>query len=191
MLISSKKGDGKDKTRPQSQPHFLVRFAILFYNIWYNNLVKKSTHLWVLSALYDGNKGKDCMHIIVVMDKTHELRRTAGMVYKAAPNAVISKFSSSQDALSHAHDNPVDLAFLKVDMPKLDGVFLARHLRKTNPYMNLIFIDTGESTNADLLDIWELSASGLLSIPFSQDEIDDQLKTLRRMLGGRVLPTIQ
>lgn len=126
----------------------------------------------------------------MVDDEHRELSRVARMVRKSAPKAEIKELCSSQDALRYTKENEVDLAFLKMEMPKMDGIFLARHLREINPYMNLIFTAASADNNDDILDMWHLAASGLMVKPIDQAAVDRELKHLRQMLGGRILPTL-
>ena len=52
----------------------------------------------------------------------------------------MGQFESAEEALQYARDNPIDLAFLDVEMPIVNGIELARQLQKLRTDIMIVFI---------------------------------------------------
>jgi two-component SAPR family response regulator len=70
-----------------------------------------------------------------------------------------------------------DVAFLDIEMKGMNGVELARELKKINPDINIIF-STGFGTYRDVA--FDLHASGYLIKPITAESIKRELDNLRR-----------
>ncbi|MDL2214295.1 response regulator transcription factor [Clostridia bacterium OttesenSCG-928-O13] len=116
------------------------------------------------------------MNILAVDDEQRGIRMLSQAIAKALPNATLSSFRSSCDALKHAEENPVDVAFLDVKMPDLDGLGLAARLKERHPKINIIFV-TGHSEYAN--DAFALHASGYVHKPVSPRAVLEQMENLR------------
>ena len=53
---------------------------------------------------------------------------------------IIGKFQNGEDVLRFADDNRIELAFLDVKMPGMDGIQLAEKLKEKQPDIILVFI---------------------------------------------------
>ena len=69
-------------------------------------------------------------------------------------------------------DKPVEVAFLDVEMPGMDGIALARKITERYPLCNIIFL-TGFSEY--MPSAFEMHASGYVLKPFSQKQIEEAL----------------
>ena len=85
-------------------------------------------------------------------------------------------FTSSPEALEFATHNKIDIAFLDVDMPQIDGIMLAESLRKIYPRLNIIMTTAYAQYAVRAI---RLDCSGYLLKPFSQDDIEHQMQVLR------------
>lgn len=88
----------------------------------------------------------------------------------------IKGFDDSLEALEYAKSNKIDVAFLDIDMPNMDGITLAKKLRELLPNLNVI-MTTAYSSYA--LDAYNNDCSGYLIKPITADAIRHQLDILR------------
>lgn len=100
----------------------------------------------------------------------------------------INIFTSSLDALSFAKKNSIDIAFLDVDMPSMDGILLASNLRELYPKINIIMTTAYAQYAVEALS---LDCSGYLMKPISLDSLKHQLEVLRFPLQEEVPHTIE
>ena len=82
-------------------------------------------------------------------------------------------FQSGKEALDFAKENPVDVAFLDMEMPEIHGLELARKLKQHDPRIRVIFV-TAFSQFA--LDAWGVDATGYLLKPYTAAEIRKELR---------------
>lgn len=125
------------------------------------------------------------MNIIAVDDERLSLSLLESTILSAAPAARLRCFSSPFEALEYATGNPIDIAFLDIDMSELSGLLLAQRLKEIHPRLNIIFV-TGYSefgTNA-----FTLRASGYLLKPVRPSAVENELKFLRYPLEDDAPP---
>ena len=70
----------------------------------------------------------------------------------------------------------VDIAFLDIDMPVINGMMLAKKLKTVNPKVNIIFVT---AYNEYALEAYKLHASGYVNKPVNADKIKEELEGLR------------
>ncbi|MCR5273522.1 MAG: response regulator [Lachnospiraceae bacterium] len=88
----------------------------------------------------------------------------------------IKGFDDSLEALEYVNTHKVDVAFLDIDMPLMDGITLGKKMREKWPKLNVI-MTTAYSNYA--LDAFDNDCSGYLIKPITADAIEHQLKILR------------
>lgn len=118
------------------------------------------------------------MLILAVDDEVSGLNMLSRSIQKAVPDAVLSSFQSPCEALKYAADNPLNVAFVDVRMPEMDGLGLAAELKKLYPKINIIFV-TGYREYAG--DAFALHASGYVHKPVSPSAVREQMNNLRFM----------
>ena len=100
---------------------------------------------------------------------------------KASPDiAAVEKFSDCEDALGYVKDNPVDVAFLDINMRGMGGLALAEKILSLHPDCKIVFC-TGYEEYA--LSAFKIHASGYLMKPVSADDVQleiDNIKGLRK-----------
>lgn len=116
------------------------------------------------------------MKILAVDDEAIALDGLVSCIEKAEPDAEVRGFRSGLQALDFVGKNPCDVAFLDIEMRELDGIELARRLKRENPKINLIFA-TGYSAYAG--DALSLRASGYLLKPVTAEKVRQELDELR------------
>lgn len=116
------------------------------------------------------------MTILAVDDEKMALEALSDAIRKAAPEAELHGFRWSEDALAFAKVTRVDVAFLDVAMPEVNGVRLAQYLTLCQPKMNIIFV-TGFGQYRD--SAFDLHASGYLMKPITAEKVRVELNHLR------------
>ena len=114
------------------------------------------------------------MKIIVVDDEQHARNRLKKLLADLSVNDV-NVFDSSIRTLEYAKENPVDVAFLDISMPEMDGIELAKELKKIHPQINVIFC-TGYSEF--MQEAINLHASGYLLKPATAETVQNALDNL-------------
>ena len=116
------------------------------------------------------------MQVLLVDDERLNLENLKDIAEKLLPNAAIASFSKASPALEFIRDNPVDIAFLDIEMRGTNGITMAEILRTHNPKVNVIFC-TGYSEYS--LDAWNLDCSGYLLKPITEEKVLHALSNLR------------
>jgi two-component SAPR family response regulator len=114
--------------------------------------------------------------ILAVDDDKTSLERIKAILAKTVPEATCYYFDSSLSALAKAREEEIDVAFLDVKMPELDGINLGKYLAELNPYINLIYIS--ERTDY-AYEAMKIHASGYIKKPGSGPDVRSELKALR------------
>ena len=80
------------------------------------------------------------MRILCVDDERRALQMLAQAVKKAKPEAQVLAFKFQDELIDEAAKNGCDVAFLDIHMRGMNGVEVAKELKKINPKMNIIFV---------------------------------------------------
>ena len=120
-------------------------------------------------------------NIIMVDDEGIILSGGLPVLEEVFPNANISGFTRPSEALSYAQHNPVALAFLDIEMGKLNGLEVCKELQRINPQTGVILLTAYMDYS---LDAWKTGASGFIIKPITAAEVRNQLARLRFPLGG-------
>jgi len=120
-------------------------------------------------------------NIIMVDDEGIILSGGLPVLEEVFPNANISGFTRPSEAINYAQNNPIALAFLDIEMGKLNGLEVCRELQRINPNTNVIFLTAYMDYS---LDAWKTGASGFIIKPITAKEVRNQLARLRFPLGG-------
>lgn len=90
-------------------------------------------------------------------------------------------FQSAVDALEWVKENPVDIAFLDIQIHQMTGLELAEELKAINPRLPIVFC-TGYDNYAR--EAFKVHASGYLSKPIYPEDVQEQIDAIREMMGG-------
>jgi two-component SAPR family response regulator len=118
------------------------------------------------------------MIILAVDDERLLLYALKRELEKACPYAEIYSNTSALNSIDFARKNVVDIAFLDIEMPMLNGIELAKTLKEINPKTNIIFV-TGYSEY--MKSAFDIYASGYISKPVNEYKIMEELLNLRYM----------
>ena len=117
------------------------------------------------------------MRILLVDDEELQLLHLTEAVKKALPaDNVFLSYANPVLAWEENKETPVDIAFLDIDMPVINGTLLAKKLKTVNPQVNVIFVT---AYNEYALDAYKLHASGYVTKPVNLEKIHEELDGLR------------
>lgn len=116
------------------------------------------------------------MEIVAVDDEVLMLEKMKRVIEEAEPESKLYVFERSKEVLEFAKNHKVDVFFLDVSMPVMDGVTLAKKIKLIQPRANIIF-STGYSEY--MPDAFLLNASGYLLKPITVKQVREQLDILR------------
>lgn len=116
------------------------------------------------------------MHVLMVDDELLNLENLSEIVAGFLPDAERAAFRRASQALDYIRENPIDIAFLDIEMRGTNGITMAEILRTKNPKVNVIFC-TGYSEYS--LDAWNLDCSGYLLKPITEEKVRHALDNLR------------
>ena len=115
------------------------------------------------------------MQILLVDDEQLQLLRLENACKKVLPDADFFSYTNPVKAFEKNENNNIDLAFLDIEMPSINGIQLAKKLKKNNPKIKIIFV-TAYSEYA--LDAFKVHASGYITKPVNENKIQEELNEL-------------
>lgn len=114
--------------------------------------------------------------VIVLDDEKIILRGEMATLEKVMPNALISGFTNTDDAITYAKSNNIRIIFSDIEMGDVNGIELSQEFLKINPRTNIIFL----TAYADYsIDAWSTGASGFMVKPITEESLRKQLEHLR------------
>ena len=122
------------------------------------------------------------MRVLLVDDELLNLDNLNDIVADVLPDAECAAFSKASKAMEYIQENPIDIAFLDIEMRGTNGITIAEVLRTHNSKVNVIFC-TGYSEYS--LDAWNLDCSGYLLKPITEEKVRHALGNLRYPIPDR------
>ena len=147
----------------------------------------------ILSMRRKANSGKERwerkqMRAICVDDDRVLAEGLAAMCMELPQIHEVKSFVWARDALDWLENNPVELALLDVNMPKINGIQLAAEIKSRWPETAVIFV-TGYSQYA--VDAFAVRAAGYLMKPVTREalaaDVAYALSRKEKKLTGRVV----
>lgn len=90
-------------------------------------------------------------------------------------------FQNPCEALEYVRSHEVDVAFLDITMPEMDGVQLGKELKKVQPSIELVYV-TGYDDYA--LDVFKIGGRAYLSKPYSEEELEETYVLLNKLVAS-------
>lgn len=116
------------------------------------------------------------MKILIVDDEEMLLEEMKCIVQEVKPEAEIICADSCNQALDVVRQEMVDVAFLDIEMPQMNGIELARQLKDKCPNMNIVFA-TAYSKYA--LDAFSVYVSDYLLKPINKKQVEKAFTNFR------------
>ena len=128
------------------------------------------------------------MRAIAVDDEIYMLETLQEAVSASPDIEVIEAFSSCSAALAYATENPIDIAFLDINMRGIGGLGLAEKLIALYPRCKIVFC-TGYEQYA--VSAFQLHVSGYLMKPITAEAVQREIDHIKGVKATEKLLTIQ
>lgn len=119
------------------------------------------------------------MKVLLVDDEELQLLRLEGETKKFLSNAEFLIYNNPLKALEDKSINKVDIAFLDIEMPGMNGIQLAKKLKAINPLIKIIFVTAYDNY---ALEAYKLHASGYVTKPVSKEKIKEEIAELANVV---------
>ena len=128
------------------------------------------------------------MKAIAVDDEVYMLETLQEAVSASSDIEQVEAFSACSAALAYATENPVDVAFLDINMRGIGGLELAEKLKELHPRCKIIFC-TGYEEYA--VSAFRLHVSGYLMKPITPEAIQREIDHIKGVKAAEKLLTIK
>lgn len=128
------------------------------------------------------------MQVIAVDDEIIMLDALVNAI-KASPDVTgVAEFTSCTEALQWVIANPVDVAFLDINMRGMGGLTLAERIMEVRPQCKIVFC-TGYSEYA--VEAFQIHVSGYLLKPITARSVQKEIDHIKGELGKETLLTVR
>lgn len=128
------------------------------------------------------------MIAIAVDDEVLMLGALAAAITASPDITTLNKFSSCEDAVEFTKSNPVDIAFLDINMRGMGGLALAEKILSFRPDCKIVFC-TGYEEYA--IPAFKIHASGYLMKPISAEDVQGEIDNIKGVRQKEKLLTVQ
>ena len=128
------------------------------------------------------------MIAIAVDDEALMLGALVAAVEASPDIRSVEKFSECDAALEYAQNNPIDVAFLDINMRGMGGLALAERIVAARPDCKIVFC-TGYEEYA--ISAFKLHASGYLMKPISAEDVQAEIDNIKGVKQKEKLLTVR
>lgn len=118
------------------------------------------------------------MKIVCVDDHPIILRGLSQSIRQLLPDASISTFGRAEDAFGFAKENGCDVLISEIELVGVNGITLAKKMKKLNPKLNIIFLTVCDEREY-AKEVFEIRPSGYLVKPANKEQLELELNNLR------------
>jgi len=118
---------------------------------------------------------------LIVDDEDLSVKRLKRLLLESGEFGVCHTFLNPSDAYEFAKTNPIDIAFLDIAMPKIDGMTLSGKLRELDDSIQLVFA-TGYGNYA--VQAFDISALDYLMKPVTAERLNQTLRKIGKTRHG-------
>ncbi|MDR7868082.1 MAG: LytTR family DNA-binding domain-containing protein [Sporomusaceae bacterium] len=118
---------------------------------------------------------------LIVDDEFPAREELACMLEESGAVEVIGALEDGEEALEFLRERPVDVVFLDIQMPTMDGLAAAREIMALADRPRVVFT-TGFSEHA--VKAFELEASDYLVKPYSKERLEKAIRKIQDHYGG-------
>ena len=122
------------------------------------------------------------MNILAVDDEYYALELMKHSLEEVAGGSTVYLCRDVRSALDTAVKTKIDVAFLDIHMPEMNGVELARELKGINPKINIVFATGFSEYMKEGID---LRMSGYIMKPVTPEAVKVELENLRNPIEWR------
>ena len=128
------------------------------------------------------------MRAIAVDDELYMLENLVEAVSASADIESIQSFSSCSAALAYVEGNPVDVAFLDINMRGIGGLMLAEKIIEHQPKCKIVFC-TGYEEYA--VSAFQIHASGYLIKPITAETVQKEIDHIKHIKSEEKLLAVK
>ena len=121
-------------------------------------------------------QSNDHPNIIMVDDNKVIINGGLPLIKEVIPNANITGFTKTTEAIEYAKANRVALAFLDIEMGNISGLDVCREFLRINPCTNVVYLTAYVEYS---FDAWDTGACGFMLKPITPEGVRKQLDKLR------------
>ena len=120
------------------------------------------------------------MMIAIAVDDEELMLRALVKAVGASPDIKeVVNFSNCENALNYVKENPIDIAFLDINMRGMGGITLAQKILALRPNSKIVFC-TGYEEYA--IPAFKLHASGYLMKPISAEDVQGEIDNIKGVI---------
>ena len=116
------------------------------------------------------------MRVMIVDDEKLALRQFEIETEDLPGVEIAAACSDPAEALKYLRENPVEAAFLDIEMPEMNGLVLAEKMREIRPDLVIVFITGYEQYAYDALKV---KADYYMTKPYDRKDIEEVLERAR------------
>ena len=118
------------------------------------------------------------MTVVCVDDHPIMLSGLTKNVQQLLPDASIGTFGNADEALGFMKENGCDILISEIELCGIDGLTLAKKVKKINPRVNIIFFTVCDEKEY-AKEVLKIKPSGYLVKPANKEQLEAELKNLR------------
>ena len=118
------------------------------------------------------------MTIVCVDDHSVILRGIKQSVEQILPDASVGSFENADSALGFIKENGCDILICEIELCGVDGLTLAKNVKKLNPKVNIIFLTVCDEKE-HAREVLKIKPSGYLVKPAKKEQLELELNNLR------------
>lgn len=123
------------------------------------------------------------MTVVCVDDHPIILTGLSKNVQNILPEASTHSFENVDDAFEFIKNNGCDVLISEIELRGANGLALARHVKKLNPSVNIIFLTVCDEKEY-AREVLDVRPSGYLVKPAAKAQLEFELKNLRYQVNG-------
>ena len=123
------------------------------------------------------------MRVLIVDDEPLARARLLRILGETGDTMVADEAGNGRDALRRAQEGAADIVLLDIRMPGMDGIEVAKHLKKLDPPPAVIFTTAYDS---HALEAFEASAVDYLLKPIRKTRLKEALSRARVLTGAQL-----
>lgn len=122
------------------------------------------------------------MKVLLVDDERLALNHLEKRLLKIGQVEVVGKLIDPRMAFKHIEEEQVDVVFLDIQMPEMNGIELAEQLASMKPELNIVFVTAYDHF---AVKAFELNALDYVVKPVSMDRLSKTIQRIQSLLGKK------